>query len=133
MTEDDVNNCLNKRSGLFGLSGSMDMREILVKAGYRVPGFKLKARVNKKDKMLAKLTLEIFIYNIKKYIGAYNIILNKVDALVFTAGIGERSQTVRKLVLKGLPKIKTIVIPANEELMIASQGKKIIKWKDTQN
>ncbi len=126
MSEDDVNNLLNKRSGIFGLSGSMDMRELLIKAGYDVPNFKIKGRVTKKEKELAKLTLEIFIYNIKKYIGAYSIILDNVDGLVFTAGIGERSAIVRRLILKGLADFKSVVIPANEELMIARQVKEVI-------
>ncbi len=127
MTENEVSGLLNKRSGLFGLSGSMDMREILYKAGYNVPGFKMKGRVKKKDQEIAKLTIEIFIYNIKKYIGAYNAILGEVDALIFTAGIGERSSIIRKMITKDFPDIKDLVIPTNEELMIAQEIKKIIK------
>ncbi|HDQ22636.1 MAG TPA: acetate/propionate family kinase [Candidatus Uhrbacteria bacterium] len=126
MKEDEVNDLLNKRSGLFGLCGSMDMREILVKSGYNVPGFELKGRLAKREKEIGKLTLDIFIYKIKKHIGAYAYILGSVDALVFSGGIGERSQIIRRLVLKDLPKIKTLVISANEELMIAVQAKKII-------
>jgi len=126
MSEEEVNDLLNKRSGLFGLSGSMDMREILVKAGYKVPGFNLKIRVNKRAKEIAQLTIGIFIYNIKKYIGAYSAILKQVDALVFTAGIGERSQLIRDLILKDLPKYKTLIIATDEEQMIANQIKKLI-------
>ncbi|MCX6744763.1 MAG: acetate/propionate family kinase [Candidatus Parcubacteria bacterium] len=125
MSEDEVNEMLNKRSGLFGLSGSMDMREILVKAGYLVKGFKLPGKTRTKDKEIAKLTLDIFIYNIKKYIGAYSAILGKVDALVFTGGIGERSEIIRRLILKDLPKYKSIVIPANEEKLIVELAKKL--------
>ena len=124
MTENEVNDLLNKRSGLFGLSGSMDMREILVKAGYSVKGFKLPRKISSKDKEIAKLTLDIFVYNIKKYIGAYAAILGKVDALVFTGGIGERSEVIRRLILKDLPKYKSVVIPANEEKLIATLAKK---------
>jgi len=127
MTADEIDDLLNKHSGLFGLSGSLDMREILIKAGYAVPGFKLKGQVKAKDKAMAKLTLEIFIYNIKKYIGAYSSVLKKVDALIFTAGIGERSPLIRGLILKDFPKFKALVIPTNEELMIASQVKKFFK------
>ncbi len=126
MSAEEVDSLLNKRSGLFGLSGSMDMREILVKAGYVVPGFKLKSKVTLKEKEIAKLTLEIFIYNIKKYIGAYNTIIGKVDALVFTAGIGERSAIIRKLILQDLPKFKVLVISTNEELLIAQSAKFLI-------
>ncbi|MFC1599041.1 acetate/propionate family kinase [Patescibacteria group bacterium] len=127
LNEEDVNNLLNKRSGLFGLSGSMDMRELLTKAGYSVPGFKMSGRIRKREKEIAQLTLEIFIYNIKKYIGAYSMILGKVDALAFTGGIGERSKHIQRMVLKDLPKFKTFVIPANEELMIAREAEKLIR------
>jgi acetate kinase len=126
MSAEEVDSLLNKRSGLFGLSGSMDMREILVKAGYKVSGFKLKGKISAKEKEIAKLTLDIFIYNIKKYIGAYSTIIGKVDALVFTAGIGERSAIIRKLILQDLPKFKVLVIPTNEELLIAQSAKKFI-------
>jgi len=127
MSEDDVNGLLNKRSGLFGLSGSMDMREILVKAGYKVADFKIKGKVTKRNKEIAQLTIDMFIYNIKKYIGAYSMILGKVDAVVFTAGIGERSPIIRRLICKDLGKTKTLVIPTDEELMIAQQAKELIK------
>lgn len=126
MSAEEVDSLLNKRSGLFGLSGSMDMREILVKAGYKVSGFKLKGKVTPKEKEIAKLTLDIFIYNIKKYIGAYCTIIGKVDALVFTAGIGERSAIIRKLVLQDLPKFKVLVIPTNEEMLIAQSAKNLL-------
>ncbi len=128
MKEEEVNDLLNKRSGLFGLSGSMDMREILVKAGYEVSGFQLKTKATKREKEIAKLTLEIFIYNIKKYIGAYAAILGRVDSLVFSGGIGERSPIIRRLILKDFPKLKNLVIPANEELMIAIQAKKAVGY-----
>jgi acetate kinase len=126
MSEDEVNEMLNKRSGLFGLSGSMDMREILIKAGHKIPGFKLKASITKKDKEIAKLTLDIFIYNIKKYIGAYSAVLGKVDALIFTAGIGERSEIIRNLILQNLPKFKVLVIETNEEKLIAEKAKDLL-------
>jgi acetate kinase len=126
MSEDEVNDLLNKRSGLFGLSGNMDMREILVKAGYTVKGFKLSRKTSKKDKEIAKLTLDIFIYNIKKYIGAYSAVLGKVDALIFTAGIGERSEIIRDLILQDLPKFKVLVIETNEEKLIAEKAKNLL-------
>lgn len=126
MPEDEVNDLLNKRSGLFGLSGSMDMREVLAKAGYKVEGFNYKPKITKREQNLAKLTLEIFVYNIKKYIGAYSAILGRVDAIAFTGGIGERSQIIRRLILTDLPDYKTVVVPANEELMIARQAKDVI-------
>jgi acetate kinase len=128
MSAEEVDSLLNKRSGLFGLSGSMDMREILVKAGYKVKGFKIKGKISAKEKDIAKLTLEIFVYKIKQYIGSYSAILGKIDALVFTAGIGERSRVIRKLILKGLPGFKTLVIPTDEELMIAKSAKNLVKY-----
>jgi len=126
MSEEQVNDLLNKHSGIFGLSGTLDMRELLVKAGYKVAGFTFKGRVSAKEGQLARLTLEIFVYNIKKYIGAYSAILGQVDALVFSGGIGERSQIIRQLITKDLPKLKTLIIPANEELMIVQEAKKLI-------
>jgi len=129
MREEEVNGLLNKRSGIFGLSGSMDMRELLIKAGYKVPGFKVQGRIRKRDREIAKLTLEIFVYNIKKYIGAYSTILGKVDGVAFTGGIGERSAIIRKLVLKDMPKFKVLIIPANEELMIARESEKLLRLK----
>lgn len=125
MSESEVSDLLNKKSGLLGLSGSMDMREILVKAGYQVKGFKLGKKVSPQDRKICRLTLAIFVYNIKKYIGAYSAILGRIDALVFTGGIGERSEIVRQLILKDLPKTKTIVVAANEEKLIASLAKKL--------
>jgi acetate kinase len=126
ITPQEVDNILNKKSGLLGLSGLADMREVLVAAGYRVAGFKGK-KVGAEKKKLAKLALQIFVYRVKKYIGAYEAILGKVDAVVFTAGIGERNKTVRDLIVKdikifGPPKI--LAIPTNEELMIAKKIKK---------
>ena len=122
----EVDNILNKKSGLLGLSGFSDMREILVVAGYKVLGFKNKKISAEKNK-LAKIALQVFVYRIKKYLGAYAAILGKVDAIVFTAGIGERNKTVRDLIMKdikisGQPRV--LAIPTNEELMIAKKIKK---------
>jgi acetate kinase len=122
----EVDNILNKKSGLLGLSGFSDMREVLVVAGYKVLGFKNK-KVSAEKKKLAKIALGVFVYRIKKYLGAYAAILGKVDAIVFTAGIGERNKTVRDLIMKdikisGQPRV--LAIPTNEELMIAKKIKK---------
>lgn len=123
ITPQEVDNILNKKSGLLGLSGMADMREVLLAAGYKVAGFKGK-KVDADKKKLAKLALQIFIYRVKKYLGAYSAILGKVDAIVFTAGIGERNKTVRDLIMediKFLGQPKVLAIPTNEELMIARQ------------
>ncbi|MDD5341568.1 MAG: acetate/propionate family kinase [Patescibacteria group bacterium] len=127
MSAEEVDSLLNKRSGLFGLSGSMDMREILVKAGHKVKGFKIKKKISASEKEIAKLTLDIFIYKIKQYLGSYSTILGKVDAIVFAGGIGERSAIIRQEILKKMPKFKSLVIKTDEELMIATSAKKLIK------
>jgi len=79
---------LNHESGLKGLCHTNDMREVLTQ----------KARGNRQ----AKLAFEMFCYRIKKYIGAYIAILGRVDAVVFSGGIGEHSATVREAVCSGL-------------------------------
>jgi len=110
---------LNKESGLKGISGiSNDMRLLDEKSNAG----------NKR----AKLAVDIFVYRIRKYIGAYLAVLGGLDALVFTAGIGENQASVRDSVCQGLfgclsKKPKVLVIPTNEELMIARQTYKLIK------
>jgi acetate kinase len=114
----EVDNMLNKSSGLIGISGlSNDMRIL-----------EAKARFNKR----AKLAIDIFVYRIKKYIGSYIAVMNGCDALVFTAGIGENQKRVRSRICQGLSsflksKPKILVIPTDEELMIARQSFKLIK------
>jgi len=134
-----VNALMNKKSGLMGISGlSGDMRTIV----------KAVAAGNKR----AKLAFDMFCYSIKKYISAYVGILNGIDGLVFTAGIGENSPTVREQICENLSvlgiemdsgknaepgggerfvstpdsKVKIMIIPTNEELMIAREAKKIL-------
>lgn len=111
-----INDIFNKRSGLLGLSGiSNDMRDV----------YKAAQKGNKR----AKLAFEVFVYRIQKYIGAYAAAMNGVDAVVFTAGIGENHAPTRKAVCRNLGflgKFKVLVIPTNEELMIAQETLKII-------
>lgn len=141
MTADEVDDLLNKKSGLLGLSGfSSDMRDIE------------SAMLNGDKK--AALAFEVFCYRAKKYIGAYAAVLGGLDALVFTAGIGENSPLVREHVCRGLeflgvqidPKLNeskergersigcpdapvvTLVIPTNEEWMIAKQTAELLGW-----
>jgi len=111
---------LNKSSGLLGLSGkSNDMRDLL----------KLARRGNKR----ANCALEVFIYRVKKYIGAYIAAMNGCDALIFTAGIGENQPYIRRKICRGLSslikkfKIRVLVIRTNEELMIARDTYNIVK------
>jgi acetate kinase len=133
-TSQEVNNLLQKKSGLFGLTGFSDLREIQSRA--------LKGN---KECLLA---LDITTYRIRKYIGAFSAAMNGVDAIIFTAGIGENSILIRKMVCKNLnflgieldasknnirpksltliqsdnSKVKILVIPTNEELEIAKQA-----------
>jgi len=119
MTFEDVNRLLNKKSGLLGISGvSNDMRDI--------------NKAIKKGSKRARLAKEIFIYRIEKYIGAYIAAMDGCDAVVFTAGIGENQpdivDTVRKDLGNILNRLKTkvIVVPTNEELLIARDTYRII-------
>ncbi len=119
-----INDLLNKRSGLLGISGvSNDMRDIL--KGARGKG--LRAR-------RCKLAIEMFIYRIKKYIGSYMAAMGGLDAVVFTAGISENNSwlvdRIRKDLTSCLPAgVKFIVVPTNEELLIARDTFRIIKRK----
>ncbi|MDD5059998.1 MAG: acetate kinase [Candidatus Omnitrophica bacterium] len=109
---------LNKESGLKGISGlSNDMRLLEEKANTG----------NKR----ALLAVSIFVYRIRKYIGAYMAALGGCDAVVFTAGIGENQAGIRDKICSGLfdnlrKKPKILVIPTNEELMIAKQAYNLI-------
>ena len=135
----DVKRILNKESGLLGLSGDNDLRNI-------------SDRYQQGDEQ-AILALSIYVYRIKKYIGAYIAAIGKIDAIVFTAGVGENSSLIRELVCKDLAhmgisideetnntrnnternlsdtnaSIKTLVIPTNEEFEIARQAYALIK------
>ena len=86
--EGDLEALLNKGSGLKGICGANDMREILQMA-------------NRGEK-LAQLALELYCYRIKKYLGAYFAVLGRVDAVVFTGGIGENAAPIRKRCCQGL-------------------------------
>ncbi len=129
-TVDEVNTLLNKQSGMLGLSGFSDMRD--VEAKYLEGDTK------------AIEALKAYAYTLVKFIGSYIAVLGGVDAIVFTAGIGENSPIIRKMVLERLSylgieldeennnkrgdaveitkpgsKVRSFVIPTNEELMIA--------------
>jgi acetate kinase len=97
MTVDEVDDLLNKRSGLVGLTGENDLRDI-------------EARMEAGD-AAARLGFEVYIYRIRKYIGAYTAVLGRVDALVFTAGVGENSAAVRAGVCEGLAGLGYAVDP----------------------
>lgn len=137
-TADEVANILNKESGMQGLTGYSDLREISEKAE------------NGDEK--CQNALNLAAYRIKKYIGSYTAILNGLDAIVFTAGIGENSALMRKLACENMnflgielnvekneirskkireiqsiqSKVKIFVIPTNEEIEIAKQSYELL-------
>lgn len=137
LSMEEVNNLLNKESGVLGISEvSSDFRDIEEAA--------------KKGNEKAELALDVFVNRVKKYIGAYTVLMGKVDAIVFTAGIGENSVKIREMVCEGLEnlgieldkeknnvrgkealvskdtsKVKVLVIPTNEELMIAKDTQEL--------
>ncbi len=141
-TADEVNEIMNKKSGVLGISGlTTDFRDI-------------RAAVNERNDHRALLTMDIYGYQIKKQIGAYAAAMNGVDAIVFTAGIGEHAPEVRIRALTDMEflgikidavkndnqnvgdgmeisapesKVKLFVIPTNEELMIAEETLELIK------
>jgi acetate kinase len=133
MTTDEIDVLLNKRSGLVGLCGDNDMREI-------------RRRIDEGDER-ARLAFDIYIHRLKKYIGAYYAVLGRVDAVVFTAGVGENAAPVREAAIAGLDglglaldaernvrhsdearlisadhaRVAVAVVPTDEELEIARQ------------
>lgn len=113
-----IDDILNKTSGLKGISGiSNDMRIL-----------KKRARTDKR----VRLAIDVFIYRIKKYIGAYTAVMNGADALVFTGGIGENQKEIRERICGGLfsylkKNPKVLVIPTDEELLIARQTYNLVK------
>ncbi|MFJ6703738.1 MULTISPECIES: acetate kinase [unclassified Streptomyces] len=133
MSMDEIDTLLNKRSGLFGLCGDNDMREI-------------RRRIDEGDAE-AELAFDIYIHRLKKYIGAYYAVLGRVDAVAFTAGVGENAAPVRAAAVAGLeglglavdPELNAVradgprlvspadarvavaVVPTDEELEIATQ------------
>ena len=139
LSTDEINTLINKKSGVLGISGvSSDFRDI---EAARDEG-------NKR----AKLALDIFEKRVRGYIGSYMTELDHVDAIVFTAGVGENSIEMRESIVNGLKSlgikidpernnvrgedklisaddssIKIFVIPTNEELMIARDTKELVK------
>lgn len=139
----EVEKILNKSSGLKGLTGKVDFREICEDYQSGAP----------KAQTQAKLALSLTAYRIKKYIGAYLAITGPLDALIFTAGIGEHSSLLRSMVCSGLEhlgleldsvrnakptgfevsgetsKVKILVIPTNEELQIVRESLSLVNRK----
>jgi acetate kinase len=136
---DQVNNLLNKQSGMLGLTGFSDMRDIL----------KAIAAGNEQ----AELAYDMYAYRIKKYIGSYAAVLNGLDAIVFTAGVGENDCAIRQMICSEMDflgikldedknkfrsaslreintddsSVKILVVPTNEELEIVEQCFELIE------
>jgi acetate kinase len=106
MEPEDVENLMNRESGLKGICGVSDMREILSQA----------AKGNER----AALAIETFCYRIKKYIGAYHAVLGRLDALVFTGGIGENASAIRQRACEGLKHIGIVADPGKNNAATGS-------------
>ncbi|MBD2869704.1 acetate/propionate family kinase [Paenibacillus arenilitoris] len=144
LTLNEVNSMLNKHSGMLAVSGiSSDMREVT-------------EAMEEGDKN-AKLAFDMYCYRVKKYIGSYAAAMNGLDVLVFTAGVGENSAALRKAVCEGITflgielddkrnaerrkdtreitvagsKVKVLVVPTNEELLIARDTFRLVKQSRT--
>jgi acetate kinase len=133
MTFDQIDDLLNRRSGLLGLSGTSDVRDLL-------------ESVRRGDPR-ARRALDVYCHRLKHYVGAYFALLGRVDAIAFTAGVGENASEIRERTLTGLEhmgiridrerndaseqgirrisaddaEVAVLVIPTNEELEIARQ------------
>ena len=135
---EEVSTLLQKKSGMQGLTGFSDLRDIEAEAA--------------KGNENCQLALLMFAYRVKKYIGSYASVLNGLDAIVFTAGVGENSVLIRKMICENMnylgialdneknnikareiidvssihSKVKILIIPTNEEIEIAKQSFKLI-------
>jgi acetate kinase len=111
-TVQEVEHILNKESGLLGVCGENDLREILLREDEN-----------------AQLALKIMVRRIQKYIGAYMVLLEDIDAIVFSGGIGEHSQEIRDAVMhnKLISSVKMLVIPTDEELEIANECYRLLQ------
>lgn len=136
MSLEDIDALLNKESGLKGLCGKIDMRDIV-------------ESVEQGD-AIAQAALEVYSYRIKKYIGAYGAVVGPLDAIIFTAGIGENVPLIRQMCIRELEhlgieldptknqasdpsdistdtsSVKILVVPTNEELEIAQETQKVL-------
>ncbi|WP_030200555.1 acetate kinase [Streptomyces sp. NRRL S-87] len=138
LSVDEIDTLLNKRSGLLGLCGDNDMREVLRRAGEGDPA--------------ADTAFRAYVHRLKKYIGAYVAVLGRVDAVAFTAGVGENAAPVREAAVSGLEELGLVVdaglnsvrsreprlispdharvavavVPTDEELEIAAQTYELV-------
>ncbi|MFI7158934.1 acetate/propionate family kinase [Micromonospora chalcea] len=101
MGVDDIDDLLNHRSGLLGLTGANDMREVLARRAAGDPD--------------ATLAFDVYCRRITGYVGAYYALLGRVDAIAFTAGVGEHAAPVRSASLAGLERLGIAVDPARND------------------
>ncbi len=142
ISPEEMDTIMNKKSGLLGVTGiSSDMREI--------------EKAAREGNELALLALDMYSYRIKKYISSYTGVLGGLDVLVFTAGVGENAAGIRAKACEGLEflgievdpeknnntsrhaayseisrdgaKVRILVIPTNEELVIARESERMVK------
>lgn len=138
MSVDEVDDLLNRRSGLKGMTGQNDLREV--------------HRLVEEGDEAARIALDVYTHRIKKYVGAYAAVMGGVDVIAFTAGVGENDDIVRALSLAGLERLgieidaernagrkkvptivstdgsatTVVVFPTNEELAIARQSVEVV-------
>ncbi len=121
-----VEDLLEKRSGLFGLTGLTDMRDILGAAGHPVAGW-LKQRWTAKQRTNAKFAVAMFIHNIQRYLASYLGQLERCDAIVFTGSVGQNTFIQRQVLkLPAARRIRHITIPTNEERAIATAVQRVL-------
>ncbi|GAB4261369.1 MAG: acetate kinase [Methylomicrobium sp.] len=108
LSDSDIERVLNRESGLKGLCGTNDLREIIER--------------EKSGEAVAALALELYCYRIKKYIGAYSAVLGEVDALVFTGGVGENAARVRHLACAGLARFGVALCETANEASIGESA-----------
>lgn len=135
---EEMDTIMNKKSGLYGICGTNDMRDV-----------EEKMKTDEK----AKLAFDMFCYRIKKYVGAYYAALSRVDAIIFTAGIGENDNLAREAICENMQslgiaidkeknsirsgeirdistkdaKVRTLIVPTDEEFAIASATLELVK------
>ena len=139
LTPDQMENILNKKSGVSGISGL-------------APDFRVIETESYNDNETAKIAMETFKYAIASYIAKYAVAMNGIDYIIFTGGVGENQINIRKgiceqltfmgveldedannmrgeekVISKEMSKVKVYVIPTNEELMIAKETKRLVK------
>ncbi len=117
---------LNFNSGIKGISQIQDLRDVMILNGYKIPGYKSSIKATKENREASKLALKMFIYRIQRYISSYMILLDNIDAIVFSGGIGERNSDIRNLIMNNhyFKKIKIIVVFFDEEKNMALSLKK---------